>query len=130
MLSVNKIILIGHLGANPESSYTPNEILKSTFSLATSQKILNKKENIWEESTYWHRVVAWAKTAELCANYLKKGDLVYIEGKIRPYEYTKKKCTCKIKTYELVADKLIMLSSKTKESSAVKIKPSDSTVPF
>lgn len=128
MPSLNKIILIGHLGADPETSYTASETSKATFSLATTQKVLNKKDNKWEELTYWHKVVAWAKIAEVCANYLKKGNLVYIEGRIRPYEYTKKKCACKIKTYELVAEKLIMLSSKNKTNGSDS--SVDSTVPF
>ena len=79
---VNKVILVGNLGADPEMKYTPSGTPICTFRLATSETFKDRDGN-QQERTEWHRVVAWAKLAEICGQYLAKGRQVYIEGSIR-----------------------------------------------
>ena len=87
--SINKVILIGRVGANPEGRYTPSGISTSKFSLATDESWIdsNKKK---QEHTEWHSIISWDKTADFVAQYLKKGQLVYVEGKIRTTSWTDK----------------------------------------
>ncbi|MCX5738473.1 MAG: single-stranded DNA-binding protein [Proteobacteria bacterium] len=89
MASVNKVILVGNLGRDPELRYTKNGQAVANFSLATTDNFTSK-DGQKEERTEWHRVVAWAKTAELCAQYLAKGRSVYIEGQLRTREWEDK----------------------------------------
>lgn len=89
MASVNKVILIGNLGRDPELRYTKGGQAVANFSLATSDSFTNR-EGGREERTEWHRIVAWAKTAELCAKYLNKGRTVYIEGQLRTRDWEDK----------------------------------------
>src|SRR5512138_174047 len=88
MASVNKVILVGNLGRDPELRYTKNGSAVANFTLATSD--VYTKDGQREERTEWHRIVAWAKTAELCAQYLAKGRSVYIEGQLRTREWEDK----------------------------------------
>jgi len=89
MASVNKVILIGNLGRDPELRYTKSGQAVANFSLATSDSFTNR-EGTREERTEWHRIVAWAKTAELCAKWLHKGRTVYIEGQLRTRDWEDK----------------------------------------
>jgi len=79
---LNKTMLIGRLGADPEVRYTPSGTAVANFNIATTEQYKNKAGEK-EESTEWHRVVAWSRLAEICQEYLQKGKLVYIEGKLR-----------------------------------------------
>lgn len=78
---VNKVILIGNLGKDPEIRYTQSGTAVCTFSLATSER--RKQGEEWVDHTEWHNIVAWARHAELCNQYLQKGSTVYIEGRIQ-----------------------------------------------
>lgn len=89
MSSVNKVILIGNLGRDPELRYTKNGQAVANFSLATSDNFTSK-DGQREERTEWHRIVAWGKTAELCTQYLTKGRTAYIEGQLRTREWEDK----------------------------------------
>ena len=82
MSSVNKTILVGRLGKDPEVRKTPNGATVCSFSIATSEKYKDKQGNQQEE-TEWHNIVAWNKTAECLGQYLRKGSLVYLEGKLK-----------------------------------------------
>jgi len=82
MASVNKVILIGNLGRDPELRFTPTGMALCTFSIATSRKWRDKQTNEMKELTNWHRIVLWDKQAELAKQYLTKGSSVYIEGRI------------------------------------------------
>jgi len=82
---LNKVQLIGHLGKDPELRYTSSGIAVATFSLATSEK--RKKDGETITKTEWHNIVTWRSLAELCEKYLKKGRLVFIEGKIQTRSY-------------------------------------------
>jgi single-strand DNA-binding protein len=89
MAGVNKVILIGNLGRDPELRYTKGGQAVANFSLATSDSFTNR-EGVREDRTEWHRIVAWAKTAELCTKYLSKGRTVYVEGQLRTREWEDK----------------------------------------
>ena len=86
MAGVNKAILIGNLGRDPELRYTQSGQAVVNFSIATSEN-WNDKNGERQERTEWHRIVAWGKTGELCAQYLKKGRTVYIEGRLQTREW-------------------------------------------
>lgn len=86
MAGVNKVILVGNLGRDPELRYTKNGQAVANFSLATTEQ-WNSRDGQREERTEWHRIVAWAKTAELCSQYLSKGRSVYIEGQLRTRDW-------------------------------------------
>ena len=80
MPSVNKVILIGNLGKDPEVKYTPSGVQIAKFSLATSERV--KKGDNWEEKTDWHNIVLFSRQAEYAKEYLKKGMTVFVDGKI------------------------------------------------
>ena len=107
---VNKVILIGNLGADPEVRYTPgNNTAVANFRIATSESWTDKKTGSKQEKTEWHKIVAWGKTAELCGEYLSKGRQVYIEGRLQTREWTDKE-NKKNWTTEVVADQVVFLS--------------------
>jgi single-strand DNA-binding protein len=109
MASVNKAILVGNLGKDPELKYTPSGVAVCTFSLATTDKWTDRDGNR-QEKTEWHNIKIWRKQAEIAAEYLKKGRQVYIEGKIqtRSWEQDGQK---KFMT-EIVVDRFQMLGTK------------------
>jgi single-strand DNA-binding protein len=106
---VNKAILIGNLGRDPELRYTQSGQPVANFTLATTET-WNKREGGREERTEWHRIVAWGRTAELCAQYLSKGRTVYIEGRIQTREWENKEGQ-KQRTTEIVAQTVQFLGS-------------------
>lgn len=89
MSGVNKVILLGRLGSEPEQRQMPNGNAVVNLSIATSEKWKNKDTGNQEEKTEWHRVTAFGKQAEVLAKYLSKGDQVYIEGKLQTRKYDK-----------------------------------------
>ena len=90
MAGVNKAILIGNLGRDPELRYTQNGQAVVNFTLATSETWNDKASGEKVERTEWHRIVVWGKTGELCAQYLTKGRSVYVEGRIQTREWEDK----------------------------------------
>lgn len=108
--TLNKVILIGRLGKDPEMRYTPQGVAVTTFNVATNESYKDR-EGKEVENTEWHRVVAWRKLAEICGQYLKKGSLVYIEGKLKTRTYDDKDGVKKYIT-ETIADQMQMLDSK------------------
>lgn len=111
MASVNKVILIGNLGADPESRYMPNGDQVVTLRLATTDAWKDKTTGEKKESTEWHRVVLWRKLAEIAAQYLKKGQQVYIEGQLKTRKWTDKDGQDRYTT-EISGDSLKMLGSR------------------
>ena len=107
--SMNKVILIGRLGNDPELKYTPNGTAQAQISLATSEKWKDNDGN-QKEKTEWHRIIAWRRQAEFVGEWLKKGQLVSIEGKLqtRSWEQDGQK---KYMT-EIIADNITMLGSR------------------
>jgi single-strand DNA-binding protein len=110
MAGINKVILIGNLGKDPELRYTPNSKAVATFSLATTEK-WKDKEGQFQEKTEWHNIVAWGKQAEICKEYLKKGSSVYVEGRLQHRSYDDKEGNKKYIT-EIVARTVQMLGRK------------------
>jgi single-strand DNA-binding protein len=109
--TLNKVMLIGRLGKDPELRYTPSGSPVATFNMATNESYKDK-EGKMVESTDWHRVVVWNKLAEICGQYLKKGSLVYIEGKIKTRSYDDKQSGQKKSITEIIADQMNMLGGK------------------
>ena len=106
MAGLNKVILVGNLGADPEMRYTASGTAVCKFSLATSRKFTGK-DGQKQEKTEWHRIVAWAKLAEICGQYLAKGKQVMIEGRIEYGSYEKD--GVKHYTTDIVAENMQML---------------------
>ena len=101
MASVNKVILVGNLGRDPELRYTAGGQAVTNFTLATNERFTDK-QGAKQERTEWHRIVAWGRTGELCAQYLSKGRSVYIEGRLQTREWEDKEGQ-KRRTTEVVA---------------------------
>ena len=109
--SVNKVILIGRLGRDPELKYTPGGAAVAKFSLATDE-VFKDKSGEKQQRTEWHNIVTWNKLAEICGQYLTKGKQVYIEGSIRSRQWEDKQTGAKRTAYEIVAQKMTMLGSR------------------
>ncbi len=109
MASVNKVILIGNLGKDPETKYTPAGVQITKFSVATTDKV--KKGDTYEDKTEWHNIVTFNKTAEIANEYLKKGSSVYIEGKISTNTWEDQAGEKKFWT-EIICNNLTMLGKK------------------
>ena len=86
-MSVNKVILLGRLGQDPELRYTPSGAAVANFSVATNEAWTDKNSGQKQERTEWHRIVVWGKQAELCNQYLNKGKQVYLEGKLQTRQW-------------------------------------------
>lgn len=135
MASLNKVMLIGNLGKDPEVRYTTSGQAVASFSLATSEKFKNKNGET-EERTEWHRVVLWGRLAEIAGEYLSKGKTVYIEGRLQTRKWTDRDGNERYTT-EIVADRMLMLGNRQKEASdkaemeaAGPPLPTDGEVPF
>jgi len=109
MSGVNKVILVGRLGKDPEVRNLENGAVVANFSLATSESYKDKTTGERKEITEWHNVVLWRGLAEIAAKYLHKGDMVYIEGKLRTRSWEKEGVTRY--TTEVVGDNMTMLST-------------------
>lgn len=114
MASVNKAIILGNLGKDPEVRYTNGGHAVANFSVATNEKW--GKDGNQQERTEWHRIVVWGKQAETCGQYLKKGRSVFIEGRIQTREWTNKE-GAKQYTTEIVADRVQFLGVRGEDSS-------------
>jgi single-strand DNA-binding protein len=122
MASVNKVILVGNLGADPETKYLPSGDAVSNIRIATTDKYKDKASGEWKETTEWHRIAFFGKLAEIVTQYLKKGSAVYIEGKIRTRKWTDKEGVEKYST-EIVADQMQMLGGRGDGASQTQQKP-------
>jgi single-strand DNA-binding protein len=110
MSGVNKVILVGRLGKDPEVRNLENGVTVANFSLATSESYKDKTTGDKKEVTEWHNISLWRGLADIAAKYLHKGDLVYIEGKLRTRSWEKEGVTRY--TTEIIGDNMTMLSSK------------------
>jgi len=107
---INKVILVGNLGADPETRYTPTGTAITTIRIATSESWKDKQTGEQQERTEWHRVKFFGRLAEIAGEYLKKGGQVYVEGRLRTEEYEKE--GIKRWSTDIVADEMQMLGSK------------------
>jgi len=110
MRSINKVIIIGNLTRDPEMRQTPNGQSVTTFGVATNRQWVTKG-NDKKASTEFHECVAWAHLAEICANYLKKGNLVYVEGYLKTRSWDSPEGVKKFKT-EIVVQDLVILEKR------------------
>jgi single-strand DNA-binding protein len=111
MASVNKVILVGNLGADPEVRYLPSGDAVANIRLATTDRYKDKQSGEFKEMTEWHRVSFFGRLAEIVSEYLKKGSSVYIEGRIRTRKYQAQDGTDRYST-EIVADQMQMLGGR------------------
>lgn len=111
MASVNKVILVGNLGADPEVRYLPSGDAVTNIRLATTDRYKDKQSGEFKEATEWHRIAFFGKLAEIAGQYLKKGSSVYIEGRIRTRKWQDQSGQDKYST-EIIADQMQMLGSR------------------
>ena len=112
MASINKVILVGNLGRDPEVRYTPDNNAITNISVATTDRYKDKHTGEQKEITEWHRVVFFNRLAEITGEYLKKGSQVYIEGRLRTRKWTDQSGVDKYTT-EIIADQMQMLGSRS-----------------
>ena len=110
MASVNKVILVGNLGRDPETRYMPDGAAITNFSIATTEQWKDKSGEK-QEKTEWHRISTFQRLAEIAGEYLKKGSQVYIEGRLQTRKWTDKDGVEKFTT-EVIADRMQMLGSR------------------
>lgn len=111
MASLNKVMLIGNLGKDPEVRYTTSGQAVASFSIATTEKFKNKQSGEWDEKTEWHRITLWGKQAEIAGEYLAKGKTVYIEGRLQTRKWTDRDGNERYTT-EIIGDRMQMLGGK------------------
>lgn len=109
---VNKVILVGNLGRDPEIRYTPNGVAVANITIATSEAWKDKATGENQERTEWHRVVLFARLGEIAGEYLKKGSKVYLEGRLQTRKWQDKNTGQDRYTTEIIGDSLQMLDSK------------------
>lgn len=110
--SVNKVILIGNLGRDPELRYTPNGTAVAQFSIATTEAWKDKQSGENQERTEWHRIVMYSRLAEIAGEYLRKGSKIFIEGRLQTRKWQDKNSGQDRYTTEIIADSLQMLDGK------------------
>src|SRR5947208_16889988 len=115
-MSVNKVILVGRLGRDPETRYTGSGQAVANFSVATDESYKDRNGER-QKRTEWHKIVVWGKQAEIAQQYLKKGSLVFIEGRIQSREWQDKEGQ-KRTSFEIVADNLRMLGGRAEGAAA------------
>jgi len=118
---VNKVILVGRLGQDPELRYTGDGTAVCNFSIATSSKYKDSNGE-WVENTEWNKTVAWSKLAEICGEYLKKGSLVYVEGSLQTRKYDDKDGVTRYST-EIKIKEMKMLGSRDGSDGSTTPKP-------
>lgn len=111
MASINKVIVVGNLGRDPETKYMPSGDAMTNIAVATTDKWKDKASGEQKEATEWHRIAMFGKLAEIAGQYLKKGSQVYIEGKLKTRKWTDKEGVEKYTT-EIIADTMQMLGSR------------------
>jgi single-strand DNA-binding protein len=109
--SVNKVILVGNLGKDPEIKYTPQGKAVAKFSLATNERFKDK-DGQWQDRTEWHNIVLWEKLAEVAGEYLKKGGKVYIEGRIRTDSWDDKQTGQKKYMTNIIGSDIVLLGGR------------------
>jgi single-strand DNA-binding protein len=128
MASVNKVIIVGNLGRDPETRYMPNGDAVTNIAVATTESWKDKTSGEKKELTEWHRITFYRKLAEIAGQYLKKGSSVYIEGKLQTRKWTDKDGIERYTT-EIISDSMQMLGSKQGESQEPKNAPAPRTQP-
>ncbi|MEE8479820.1 MAG: single-stranded DNA-binding protein [Desulfobacterales bacterium] len=118
MQGINKVILVGRLGQNPDGKAFPDGTAVSNFSVATSERYKDKQTGEQKEKTEWHKIVAFGKLAEICNQYLLKGSLVYLEGKLQTRKWQDQSGADRYST-EIKLDQMQMLGSRNEDNQQV-----------
>lgn len=124
-MSVNKVILVGRLGRDPELKHMPNGDAVANFSVATSEQWKDRNGER-QERTEWHNITMYRKLAEIAGQYLKKGSEVYVEGKIQSRKYTGKDGVERI-AYDIIANEMKMIGGKNSETHGAAAQPNSAT---
>ena len=109
--SVNKVILVGNVGKDPEVKYAPSGVVLAKFSLATNERFKDKSGE-WQDRTEWHNVLAWQRLAEIVGEYVRKGAKLYIEGKLQTSSWEDRSSGEKKYRTEIVARDIVLLGSR------------------
>jgi len=123
---VNKVILMGHVGKDPDVRHMDNNLVKASFTLATNERWV--KDGTKTEVTEWHNIVVWRNLAEIAEKYVRKGSLLYIEGKIRSSTYNDKE-GIKRYMYEIVADEMKLVGSRPDGAQQSAASPQTASMP-
>jgi len=126
MAAINKVILIGNLGKDPEVRKTQGGTSVASFSIATTEKFKDRN-GARQEKTEWHNIIIWDKMAELAGKYLKKGSSVYLEGKLQTSSWVDKNTQEKKYKTEIVANQMQFLGGKPENSGASRSEPSQAS---
>jgi len=126
--TVNRVILVGRLGKDPEIKYTPSGMAMASFSLATDE---NRKdsEGKWQSQTEWHNIILWGKEAERAGEFLKKGRLVYIEGRLQTRSWEDQQGGGQRYRTEIVGNRFVMLGARTDAPESVGAAPTSAVQP-
>ncbi len=116
--TVNRVILVGRLGKDPEIRYTPSGVALARFSVATDESRVDAEGNR-QDQTEWHNVVVWRKQAEIAGEYLKKGSLIYLEGRIQTRSWEDRESGQKRSMVEIIVDRFQMLGPRAQGSESV-----------
>ena len=138
--SVNKVILVGNVGQDPEVKYTASGVPVAKVSIATNERFKDKSDQ-WQDRTEWHSVVAWQRLAEIVGEYVHKGSKLYVEGKLQTSTWEDKQNGQKKYRTEIVAREIVLLGSRdngheereempTEESSPAPVSPDSEDIPF
>ncbi len=126
--SVNKVILVGNVGKDPEVKYTPSGVTLAKFSLATNERFKDKSGE-WQDRTEWHNVLAWQRLAEIVGEYVHKGDKLYIEGKLQTSSWEDRNSGEKKYRTQIVARDLVLLGSHETAADADRDRTEDAREP-
>ena len=131
--SINKVILVGHIGNKPEGRYTPSGTSTASFSVATNESWIDS-DNAKQERTEWHNIVAWSKLADFVTEYIQKGQLVYIEGRLQTRSWKDRDKNLR-KTTEIICTAITPLEWKStkissEDNNMTKSEPTEPDIPF
>ena len=110
--SINKVTLLGNLGKDPEVKFLPSGQAVANFGIATTDRVKDKTSNEWQDRTEWHNVTAYGRTAEIVRDYVKKGNKLYVEGRLTTRSWEDKETGKKVYRTEIVVNELVLLSGR------------------
>jgi single-strand DNA-binding protein len=126
--TVNRVILVGRLGKDPEIKYTPSGMAMATFSLATDE---NRKDNEgkWQSQTEWHNIVLWGKQAERAGEFLKKGRLIYVEGRLQTRTWEDSQGGGQRHMVQVIGDRFVMIGARPEGAESAGSSTTSTAVP-
>ena len=110
--SINKVTLLGNLGKDPEVKFLPSGQAVANFGIATTDRVKDKTSDQWTDRTEWHNVTAYGRTAEIVRDYVKKGNKLYVEGRLTTRSWDDKETGKKVYRTEIVVNELVLLSGR------------------